>query len=87
MVSWGSPQGGGDASLVQNRLREVRSVVATHRAFCAVRVDGSVVTWGHAQCGGDSSEVQERLTDVEERCEACDRWMQQVYSSPLTYCI
>ena len=47
----------------------MRAVVATHRAFCAVRVDGSVVTWGHTECGGESAQVQERLTDVEEHVE------------------
>ena len=52
---------GGDSSQVQHQLIDVRRVHASHRAFVAIRRDGSVVTWGHAAYGGDSSAVQEQL--------------------------
>ena len=36
VVAWGSPRCGGDAGAVQSQLWQVRSVVATHRAFAAL---------------------------------------------------
>ncbi|MBC74374.1 MAG: hypothetical protein CME64_00005 [Halobacteriovoraceae bacterium] len=39
----------------------VTSIVATDRAFAAIRADGSVVTWGDSSYGGDSSSVSSEL--------------------------
>ena len=47
------------------RLRHVRRVRATDRAFAAL-AEGSVVTWGEADGGGSSHRVQEQLKDVQE---------------------
>ncbi|CAE8727963.1 unnamed protein product [Polarella glacialis] len=35
--------------------------LANHRAFAAVKSDGSVITWGYSGFGGDSSRVEHRL--------------------------
>ena len=41
----------------------VKEIVATGRAFAAVKGDGSVVCWGDAWSGGDCAAVREQLVD------------------------
>ena len=41
-----------------------RQIVASERAFAAIRHDGSVVCWGPAEYGGDSRMVRHLLVDV-----------------------
>ena len=64
--SWGEADDGGDSSAVQDQLKNVQQIQASHQAFAAIRGDGSVVTWGLAECGGDSSAVQDQLRDVQQ---------------------
>ena len=62
-LTWGSADYGGDCSAVQDKLRDVRQIQASVRAFAAILGDGSVVTWGDADYGGDSSAVHEQLRE------------------------
>ena len=64
MDPWGDSDYGGDSSVVQEQLRGVRHVQATHRAFAAVLADGSIITWGNPAFGADSSAVRDRLGHV-----------------------
>ena len=66
VVTWGSPECGGDSSSVQHQLKGVKHIAATARSFAALLQDGSVVTWGNDRYGGDSSSVQDQLHDVQE---------------------
>ena len=43
---------GGDCREVEDRLINVKSISATHRAFGAILGDGSLVTWGDSYYGG-----------------------------------
>ena len=63
-MTWGDASSGGDSSAVQDQLKRVMQIQATHRAFAAITKDGSVITWGHANYGGDSSAVQQELRCV-----------------------
>ncbi len=63
-MTWGNALDGGDSSAVQDQLKRVMQIQATHRAFAAILEDGSVITWGHADHGGDSSAVQQELRCV-----------------------
>ena len=65
VVTWGHPHCSGDSSRVQEQLKNVQHIQATHHAFAAVLDNGSVVTWGHPGSGGDSSKVQEQLKNVQ----------------------
>ena len=65
IVTWGSPEFGGNSSAVQDQLKHVRQVQATGGAFAAILANGSVVTWGDQSYGGDSSAVQDQLKDVQ----------------------
>jgi hypothetical protein len=61
-VTWGITSNGGKSSSVAKRLRSgVRQIFSSHRAFAALKEDGSVVTWGSSDSGGDSSAVATRL--------------------------
>ena len=71
VVTWGRADHGGDSSAVQDELRGVQQIQATHAALAAILADGSVVTWGRADCGGDSSGVQ-----ISSR--VCSRFRQNV---------
>ena len=70
VVTWGDAWGlcrGGDSSAVQDQLKGVQQIQATHSAFAAILEDGSVVTWGWCKtCGGDSSAVQDQLKGVRQ---------------------
>eukprot|EP00435_Cladocopium_sp_Y103_P044255 s149_g12.t1 len=66
IVTWGDPHAGGDSSAVQDQLRSVQQVQATHSAFAAILADGYVVTWGHPDYGGDSSAVKDQLRNVQQ---------------------
>ncbi|CAE7929930.1 unnamed protein product [Symbiodinium necroappetens] len=66
VVTWGSPECGGDSRSVQHQLKGVKHIAATARSFAALLQDGSVVTWGNDRFGGDSSSVQDQLHDVQE---------------------
>ena len=46
---------------MQDQLKNVQQIRAAHKAFVAIRGDGSVVTWGAAANGGDSTAVQDQL--------------------------
>ena len=48
VVTWGSPDSGGDCSAVQDQLMNVQQIPATESAFAAILADGSVVAWGHS---------------------------------------
>ena len=48
VVTWGDADSGGDSSAVQDQLRDVQQIQASHTAFAAILGDGSVVTWGNA---------------------------------------
>ena len=52
MVTWGSPDHGGDSSLVQDQLTSVQQIQGSGQAFAAVKADGSVVAWGNSDHGG-----------------------------------
>ncbi|CAE7208735.1 arcB [Symbiodinium sp. KB8] len=62
--TWGCAANGGDSTAVQDRLKDVQQIQASHGAFAAILGDGNVVTWGNAQHGGDSSAVQDQLRNV-----------------------
>lgn len=49
---------------VPGDLTHVVAISATHKAFAAIKSDGSVVTWGPADYGGDSSSVAMKLKEV-----------------------
>ena len=66
VVTWGAALYGGDSSQVQDQLKAVQEVQATHFAFAAILANGSVVTWGDPDSGGDSSEVQHLLKGVQQ---------------------
>ncbi|CAK9116138.1 unnamed protein product [Durusdinium trenchii] len=51
VVTWGISGGGGDSSRVQPELYDVLHVVASARAFCALRRDGAIITWGDPNYG------------------------------------
>ena len=46
VVTWGTPERGGDSSRVQHQLKNVQQISGTVGAFAAILADGSVVTWG-----------------------------------------
>ena len=62
-ITWGSPSYGGDCRKVKERLRGVRQIQSTDRAFAAILQDGSVVTWGNPRYGGDSRQVSAGLRE------------------------
>ena len=66
MVTWGSPECGGNSSAVQDQLKHAWQFQATDGAFAAILADGSIVTWGDQSYGGDSSAVQDQLKDVKQ---------------------
>ena len=66
VVTWGSPDHGGDSSEVQCQLQHVRQIQANSSAFAAILEEGRVVTWGGPKYGGDSSLVQEQLRNVQQ---------------------
>ena len=66
VVTWGDEDCGGDSSAVQDQLKCVQQIHATHSAFAAILEDGSVVTWGREDYGGDSSAVQDQLRGVKQ---------------------
>ena len=46
-------------------LNRVKEIVGSHRAFAALKLDGTVVVWGDSSYGGDSSSVAKQLSDVQ----------------------
>ena len=66
IVTWGDEYRGGDSSAVQDQLRGVKQIQATHEAFAAILEDGSIVTCGYADYGGDSSAVRDQLKGVQQ---------------------
>ena len=64
VVTWGDESFGSDSSAVQEQLRGVQQIQASHAAFAAILEDGSVVTWGHERYGGCSSAVRDQLKGV-----------------------
>eukprot|EP00435_Cladocopium_sp_Y103_P046371 s1557_g13.t1 len=66
VVTWGKEDQGGDSSTVQDQLRNVQQIQATHFAFAAILADGSVVTWGDPRRGGDCLAVQDQLRNVQQ---------------------
>ena len=64
-VAWGDSMFGGNSRAVQDQLKDVRQIQASHQAFAAILSDGSVVTWGDEICGGDSRAVQDQLKGVQ----------------------
>ena len=51
---------------MQDQLKGVQEIQASHAAFAAILDDGSVVTWGHEDLGGESRPVQDRLNGVQQ---------------------
>ena len=70
VITWGQGSYGGDSSSVASDLTSgVTKLYASHRAFAAIKTDGSVITWGDSNYGGDSSSVASDLTsDVKDIC-------------------
>ena len=66
MVCWCRADHGGSSRLVQERLKNVQQIQASHGAFAAILRDGSVVTWGDANSGATA--VRCRIS-----CEMCSR--------------
>lgn len=66
VVTWGSPQGGGDKSSIQQELKGVQQIQGTWHAFAAILEGGSVVTWGQPDYGGNSSKVQDQLKNIRQ---------------------
>ena len=64
VVAWGDAHHGGNISVAQSKLKNVRQIQASSTAFAAILGDGSVITWGDAGSGGDSSAVQAQLKNV-----------------------
>ena len=60
-MTWGDAGTGGDASTVQDQLKNVQQIQASDKAFAAIRGDGSVVTWCNAYYGGDSTAASDLL--------------------------
>ena len=71
IATWGDPNKGGDSTAVQDQLKDVRQICATHSAFAAIRAQSSLqdmLTWGKADSGGDSTAVQDQLRNVQQIC-------------------
>ena len=51
---------------MQDQLKGVQLIQASHGAFAAILTDGSVVTWGRPGLGGDSRAVQDQLKGVQQ---------------------
>jgi len=65
VVTWGSPEAGGDNRHVQDELSTgggVEHIYGNHVAFAALLSNGRVITWGDPIDGGDSSKVQAELS-------------------------
>ena len=61
VVAWGNAMTGGDTSLVDDQLVDVRAIYPNSQCFAALTQDGRVVTWGNERGGGDSEGVQIEL--------------------------
>ena len=59
------PGDGGDSSAVQDQLKNVLQIHASH-SFAAILADGSVVTWPAGKYGGDSATVKDQLRHVQQ---------------------
>jgi len=80
VVTWGSPDHGGDSSAVKDELRHVEQIhPAKGGAFAAILADRSVVTWGHPSAGGDSFEIHGFLADFAD--------VDQIQDSVVIWCI
>ena len=66
IVTWGDPARGGDSTAIQDQLKNVQKIHATHGAFAAILAHGTVVTWGQPLLGGDSTAVQDQLKNVQQ---------------------
>ena len=66
VVTWGSPEDGGDSTTVKDQLRNVWLIHATESAFAAILADGNVVTWGNPEFGGDITTVKDQLRNVQQ---------------------
>jgi subtilase family serine protease/alpha-tubulin suppressor-like RCC1 family protein len=63
VVSWGTPESGGDSSAVRAQLSSgVSQIFSSSGAFAALKGDGSVITWGLSGFGGNSSAVASLLS-------------------------
>ena len=71
VVTWGSPDHGGNSCPVQAQLKGVQQLQATKYAFAAILADGSVATWGKRYFGGNCSEVQYQLKGVQQVQSYC----------------
>ncbi|OLP89897.1 DNA mismatch repair protein MutS [Symbiodinium microadriaticum] len=70
VATWGH-WGHADSSAVQEQLRDVQQIQASHYAYAAILADGSVVTWGNGRMGGNCSEVQDHLRNVQQIQASC----------------
>eukprot|EP00403_Amphidinium_massartii_P026909 CAMPEP_0178403808 /NCGR_PEP_ID=MMETSP0689_2-20121128/17560_1 /TAXON_ID=160604 /ORGANISM="Amphidinium massartii, Strain CS-259" /LENGTH=327 /DNA_ID=CAMNT_0020024775 /DNA_START=122 /DNA_END=1105 /DNA_ORIENTATION=- len=62
VIAWGSAEGGGDASGVQDRLEAgIIEVISSRAAFAARTAGGGVITWGNKVAGGNSEDVKDQL--------------------------
>ena len=85
MITWGSPDHGGNSTAVKNDLacgvHQIYSTTSSAHggamydlacgALAAVKHDGSMITWGSSRFGGDSSAVKNDLASG----------VQQIYSN------
>jgi len=62
VITGGREEDGGDSSIVQSQLKNVKTIVSTLYAFTALSNDGSVVSWGDKDYGGQIPEsIQTQL--------------------------
>jgi len=58
----GNANHGGDSSIVSLDLQSnVQTIIPSHGAFAALKINGKVITWGNSGDGGDSSNVRANL--------------------------
>lgn len=62
-VTWGHKDFGSALGGHKDELKGVTQIVASGRAFTAIRKDGTVVSWGDKKYGGGCSEIS-KLKDV-----------------------
>ena len=86
LISWSDPKANGsdckpnDPSESSNETNgnslnktiKIKSIVATEKAFAALREDGTVISWGNSDYGGNSSSKADKLVSVKD-IKASDR--------------
>jgi len=56
---------GGNSSNLQSFLTSnIKDIIKTEKAFCALNNDGKIITWGHSNYGGDYKHKYDEITDI-----------------------